>query len=149
MQAALDAWSGGGGQYAHNLIGSLDARGDNVLRSMHDRRHVVGGYSSKEWGRLFAERKTQLYEEALDRREAEGKPRYPTEEEKRSWWSGGLPSAPRAEPTDDDALEVLAPAQRKKYREIDDYYNLPPGTIEANADDAMPTGDPGWTHERK
>ena len=63
-----------GRAYKMDSIGrwyEVDHRGEKIIRSRHDRRHVVGNYSVGEWSKLSTKRKEELYQEALDNREAQ------------------------------------------------------------------------------
>ena len=61
-----------GGRWYH-----IDGLGDRVMKHRHRRRYVCG-ISSTEWRSYTKEQKHAAFEAALDRRESEGKPRYPT-----------------------------------------------------------------------
>ena len=58
----------------------VDGLGDRIMKHRHRRRYVCGT-SSTEWRSYTKEQNDAAFGAALDRRESEGKPRYPTEEE--------------------------------------------------------------------
>ena len=113
----------------------VDGHGDRIMKHRHRRRYVCG-LSSSDWRPLTKAQKAVAFEAALDRRESEGKPRYPTGEENIEWQDNGSPGFiafhPPELPGDDSD-----PRREAALRSIDraaaamglpcgnDYYHLP------------------------